>query len=167
MKNTMIKIAAVVIAALMVFSLAACTQGAEKSVDIYALTDEMQSAVEMPAMLSIKKGDGNDKKGFAAISDMDYAKVAEFSLLYAADGTAYELAVIKLADPADMTELERSLKKHIERRAAQYRQYDPAQVSRAESAVTAVHGAYAALIMCDDNAAAKAVFNNAFYTKFQ
>ena len=124
MKNTMIKIAAVVIAALMVFSLAACTQGAEKSVDIYALTDEMQSAVEMPAMLSIKKGDGNDKKGFAAISDMDYAKVAEFSLLYAADGTAYELAVIKLADPADMTELERSLKKHIERRALANRLLD-------------------------------------------
>ena len=134
----------------------------EKQIDTAALTEEMQAAAAWPQMLSVGSGDSSAERGFSAISTLAYDKIEAFSLLYAADGTAYELALIRLKDPSDMPALEQSLKTHIEKRTEQYRYYKPEQVSRAESAAVAVHGSYAALIMCDGNAAVKAVFDKAF-----
>ena len=162
MKKTFMKMTALFAAVLMILSLAACGTPDDKAVDVYALADEMAAAVELPEMLNINKGDSKEVKGFAAISDLDYSKVNEFSLMYSSDGSAYELAVIKLGDASDMKKLEASLKEHIEKRVKQYRQYDAEEVPRAESAVVVTNGAYAALIMCDDTAAAKTVFDKAF-----
>lgn len=132
------------------------------AVDPDALIGRMQEASVLPAMLSIRSGDERAERGFAAISTLAYDKVDSFSLLYAADGSAYELAVIRLKDAADSKALEDSLRAHIDSRVQTYRNYDPTQVSRAGSAVVAVRGSYAALIMCDDSAAVKAVFDKAF-----
>ena len=131
------------------------------AVDTVELLAQMSEACELPKMLSISSGDSREKKGFAAVSDMGYDKVAQYSLSYAEDGSAYELAVIRMKDSADARALEESLKKHIEKRVEQYKYYDAAQVSRAEDATVAVNGAYVALIMCDNNAEAKAIFENA------
>ena len=159
MNRPLLRLAAALLALLMLFGLAACQSGSDNDVDIHAVTDEMRSAAEWPDMLEIRKGDSREQKGFAAISDMDYDKVDDFSLLYAADGSAYELAVIRLKDGSDVKELESSLKRHIDSRVSQYRYYDASQVPRAESAIVAVKGKYAALIMCGDPSAVKAVFD--------
>ena len=137
------------------------TEPAEQ-IDIAALAQKMQAAADWPGMLAVSSGDERAQRGFEAISTLDYGKVDAFSLLYASDGASYELAVIRLKDSADMPALEQSLKKHIETRAETYRYYKPDQVARAESAAVAVHGRYAALIMSSDNAAVKAVFDQAF-----
>lgn len=131
----------------------------DAGIDIYALADEMSAAAKLPDMLSIRSGDDRAEKGFAAISDLGYGKVEAFSLQYAADGSAYELAVIELKDPSDMAALEKSLRTHIENRIQQFRYYDPDEAPRAEGAIAAVSGRYAALIMCDDNSSVKAVFD--------
>lgn len=148
------------LAALLCFALAGCGSGA--TVEPAALLHQMEEAAVLPAMKTVADTDANGERGFAAICDLDYDKVEAYSLLYAADGSAYELAVIRLKDAADIAALEQSLKKHIDNRVAQYRVYKPEQVDRAAGAVVAAHGSYAALIMCDDNAAAKAVFDHAF-----
>ena len=162
MKHKLCAAAALILTVMLLLS--ACSGGGADAakVDVGALTKEMQAAARLPEMLAVRSGDSKAERGFAAISDMDYDKVEAFSLLYAADGSAYELAVIRLKDAADAQALRDSLQKHITKRAEQYRQYDPSQVSRAGGAAVAVHGEYAALIMCDDNAAVKAVFDKAF-----
>jgi len=162
MRKMICSAAALWMAVIMMLSLTACDTPGEKSIDVYALADEMAAAAELPEMLTINKGDSNEEKGFAAISDLDYAKVAAFRLMYASNGSAYELAVIKLTDASDMKKLEESLKEHIEKRVKQYRQYNAEEVPRAEGAAVVTNGAYAALIMCDDTASAKAVFERAF-----
>ena len=159
MNRTFLRAAAALLALLTLFLLAACQSGSADDRDIYALTDDMRSAAEWPELLEIRRGDSREQKGFAAVSDMDYDKVDDFDLLYAADGSAYELAVIRLKDESDIKELESSLKRHIESRVSQYRYYDASQVSRAQSAAVAVKGKCAALIMCDDPSAVKAVFD--------
>ena len=162
MTKTIIRAAAVILAALAILSLAACGNDTSADVDVQKLTDDMRAAARWPELLSIRSGDSREQKGFAAISDMDYERVDDFSLLYAADGSAYELAVIRLKDETDMKELEGSLGSHIESRVSQYRFYDAEQAPRAESAVVVTKGRYAALIMCDDIAAVRTVFEKAF-----
>lgn len=132
------------------------------AVDIDALTRRMQEASDLPVMLTIRSGDERAERGFAAISTLAYDKVESFTLLYAADGSAYELAVIRLKDISDSKALEDTLRAHIDSRVQTYRNYDAAQVPRAEGAVVALHGRYAALIMCDDNPSVRAVFDQAF-----
>lgn len=151
-----------IILALMILLCACGSEASDKAVDLSALTEDMRAATALPAMLSIRSGDERAERGFAAISDLDYDKVDAYSLLYAADGTAYELAVIRLKDEGDSAAMEASLRAHIDSRAETYRTYNPEQVPRAESAVIASHGRYVALIMCDDPAAVKAVFDRAF-----
>lgn len=164
-KSVRVVISAALIMAVL-FLAAGCT-GNRDQVDGESLMQDMLSASELPGMLGSHTGDGKSEMSFAAISDLDYDKVEEFWLYYAADGSAYELAVIKLKSEADMPELEKSLQKHIQTRVKQYEYYDPAEVSRAESAQVAVNGRYAALIMCDDVAAVRAVFDSAFRFGFQ
>ena len=136
--------------------------GSEDNVDINALTEKMSAASSLPEMKTIRSGDERAERGFAAISSLDYDKVDAYCLMYAANGYAYELAVIKLKDEGDCAALQETLKAHIESRAQTFRTYDKEEVARAEGAVVAVHGRYVALIMGDDNAAVKAVFDAAF-----
>ena len=154
----------VLLAALTVCAaLAGCQGAGEKdTVVVSGLTSSMKDASAFPEMLEIKSGDSSAEKGFAAISDTDYASVDDFCLYYAADGSSYELAVIRLKDESGVKALEQALTAHVENRVKQYRYYDPEQVQRAENAVVTTRGRYAALIMCDDPAAVKAVFDSAF-----
>jgi hypothetical protein len=156
-----ISLLSLILVVILTLSLVSCGQSAAPAVDVAALCDEMLSADSFPEMLNIRSGDSREERGFSAISDMDYEKVEAFSLYYAADGTSYELAVICLKDAADMKALEKSLDAHIHTRVEQYRSYDATQVMRAENAVVAVSGRCAALIMCDEPSAVKAVFDRA------
>ncbi len=147
-----------------VTALCACqTSVPEKSdTDIHKLAENMTAAAKMPDMLNACTGDSGAESAFGAISDLEYGKIEEFTLYYAADGTAYELAVIELKSADDMKELEESLKEHIENRVKQYKYYNPEEVPRAEGAAVVSNGRYAALIMCDDVTQVKAIFDAAF-----
>ena len=155
------------------FALAACGTGSSDDtaetvsdptaepaapIDLTILADEMQRAAPWPEMKTATDAGSSAARDFGAISDLSYDRVDAFCLLYASDGTSYELAVIRLKDAVDTPALERSLKKHIESRVEQYRYYMPDQVERAAGAQVVTRGCYAALIMCDDNDAVKAVF---------
>ena len=68
MNRPLLRLAAALLALLMLFGLAACQSGSDNDVDIHAVTDEMRSAAAWPDMLEIRKGDSREQKGFAAAS---------------------------------------------------------------------------------------------------
>ena len=162
------KYLSVIISALVAFATAIAVSGCQSGasnipdIDIHSLAEDMRASTELPDMLSVKTGDDIAESAFGSISDIEYDKIDEYTLFYASDGTAYELAVIKLKSADDMGELEKSLNAHIENRVKQYRYYNPEEAPRAESALVVNNGRYAALIMCDNVAAVKAAFEKAF-----
>ena len=80
---------------------------------------------------------------------MEYNKIHGFFLAYAADGMAYEIAVVQLKDKSDADAMEDSLNEHVQTRVRMYKTYEPEQVDRASSAVVKTIGDCVLLIMSD------------------
>ena len=89
---------------------------------------------------------------------MEYNKIHGFFLAYAADGMAYELAVVQLKDKSDAGAMEDSLNEHVQTRVRMYKTYEPEQVQRAENAVVKTVGDCVLLIMCDSPENAETAF---------
>lgn len=144
------RLACAVCALALALSLGAC--GGEKSdISMYELQKAMLAADEgLPEMLTSGSWEENGEKTFPYLSDLDYNKVQDYFLAYAADGMAYEVAVIRLRDKADVSDAEESLREHLESRVRLYRNYEPEQVKRAESALIKAEGSFVLLIMCDE-----------------
>lgn len=136
-------------AAAMCLSLCACGSQSE-AIDMQALEKSMAEADKsLPEMKISGSWDENAEKAFSYISDMEYNKIRGFFLAYAADGMAYEIAVVQLKDKSDAADLGVSLNKHLESRIQMYKTYEPEQVSRAQGAEIKTIGDCVLLIMCD------------------
>ena len=135
--------------------LSACGGGAEAEPEILRQT-MTDAAPSLPEMLRADDTDENAEELFAHISDMDYGKVSRFFVLYAADGSADEIAAILVKNSADADGARQSLAAHLEDRARLYEQYKPEQLRRIEQAELFVRGRWAVLIVCDEAAAVKA-----------
>lgn len=139
-------------------SLGACG-GESGDVSMYELQKAMLAADPgLPEMLTAGSWEENGEKTFSYLSDLDYNKVRDYFLAYAADGMAYEIAVIRLKDKADASAAADSLREHLEGRVRLYKTYEPEQAERAESAVIKTEGSFVLLIMCG----APAAVGNAF-----
>ena len=136
-----------------------CSCGKTKEISIYELQEKMMKAdVNVPKMLVVSSSDSDAETKFAYLSDIDYSKVSSYFLAYAADGMAYEIAVICLRDKSDISDAKISLRKHLESRVNLYKTYEPTQTRRAEEALIIHRNNYIVLIMCDDTDAVKAAF---------
>ena len=123
-------------------------------ISMYDLRAAMLAAdLALPEMLVASSADKHPEELFKYLSGVDYEKVDGFFLAYAADGMAYEIAVVALKKKSDVSECERSLKKHIEDRVNLYKTYAPAEVTKAARARVATVGRCVALIMCDSQTA--------------
>ena len=130
-------------AVMLALSLCACGEKT-KSIDMQALENSMVSADKtLPEMKVSGSWDENAEKAFSYISDLGYNKIHGFFLAYAADGMAYEIAVVQLKDKSDASAMADSL------RVQMYKTYEPQQVQRAESAVVKTDGDCVLLIMSD------------------
>ena len=115
-----------------------------------ALENSMVSADKtLPEMKVSGSWDENAEKAFSYISDLEYNKIHGFFLAYAADGMAYEIAVVQLKDKSDASAMADSLREHVQSRVQMYKTYEPEQVQRAESAVVKTDGDCVLLIMSD------------------
>ena len=103
----------------------------------------------LPEMKVSGSWDENAEKAFSYISDLEYNKIHGFFLAYAADGMAYEIAVVQLKDKSDASAMADSLREHVQSRVQMYKTYEPQQVQRAESAVVKTDGDCVLLIMSD------------------
>lgn len=136
-------------AVMLSLSLCACGEKT-KSIDMQALENSMVSADKtLPEMKVSGSWDENAEKAFSYISDLEYNKIHGFFLAYAADGMAYEIAVVQLKDKSDASAMADSLREHVRSRVQMYKTYEPEQVQRAESAVVKNDGDCALLIMSD------------------
>lgn len=136
-------------AVMLAFSLCACGEKT-KSIDMQALENSMVSADKtLPEMKVSGSWDENAEKAFSYISDLEYNKIHGFFLAYAADGMAYEIAVVQLKDKSDASAMADSLREHVQSRVQMYKTYEPEQVQRAESAVVKTDGDCVLLIMSD------------------
>lgn len=135
----------------MMLSLSLCACGEKtKSIDMQALENSMVSADKtLPEMKVSGSWDENAEKAFSYISDLEYNKIHGFFLAYAADGMAYEIAVVQLKDKSDASAMADSLREHVQSRVQMYKTYEPQQVQRAESAVVKTDGDCVLLIMSD------------------
>ena len=93
---------------------------------------------------------------------MDYSKVDKYFLDYAQEGTAEEVAVIRVKNSKDVDEAKKSLEKHIQDRISFYKTYDPTQVDRANDAQIFVKDDYAVLIVSDNASEIKKAFEDSF-----
>ena len=133
----------------LVLSLCACSGGA-KQISMYDLEKSMVSADKtLPEMRVTGSWEENAEKAFSYISDLEYNKVSGYFLAYAADGMAYEIAVVQLKDGSDAAAMADSLKAHVDSRVQMYKTYQPEQVQRAEGAVIKTDGSFVLLIMSD------------------
>lgn len=152
------RIICVICALAMCLSVCACGEKTQK-IDMYELQRSMVSADKsLPEMKISGSWDENAEKAFSYISDMEYNKIHGFFLAYAADGMAYELAVVQLKDKSDAGEMEDSLNEHVQTRVRMYKTYEPEQVQRAENAVVKTVGDCVLLIMCDSPENAETAF---------
>ena len=136
-------------AVMLALSLCACGEKT-KSIDMQALENSMVSADKsLPEMKVSGSWDENAEKAFSYISDLEYNKIHGFFLAYAADGMAYEIAVVQLKDKSDASAMADSLREHVRSRVQMYKTYEPQQVQRAESAVVKTDGDCVLLIMSD------------------
>jgi len=136
-------------AVMLALSLCACGEKT-KSIDMQALENSMVSADKsLPEMKVSGSWDENAEKAFSYISDLEYNKIHGFFLAYAADGMAYEIAVVQLKDKSDASAMADSLREHVQSRVQMYKTYEPEQVQRAESAVVKTDGDCVLLIMSD------------------
>lgn len=136
-------------AVMLALSLCACGEKT-KSIDMQALENSMVSADKtLPEMKVSGSWEENAEKAFSYISDLEYNKIYGFFLAYAADGMAYEIAVVQLKDKSDASAMADSLREHVRSRVQMYKTYEPQQVQRAESAVVKTDGDCVLLIMSD------------------
>lgn len=136
-------------AVMLAFSLCACGEKTN-SIDMQALANSMVSADKsLPEMKVSGSWEENSEKAFSYISDLEYNKIHGFFLAYAADGMAYEIAVVQLKDKSDASAMADSLREHVQSRVQMYKTYEPEQVQRAESAVVKTDGDCVLLIMSD------------------
>jgi len=151
------KLSALLLVLALCLSLCAC--GDTKDISIYDLQKTMLAAdSSLPEVKIASSSDTDGKTKFAYLSDLDYNKVSGYFLAYAADGMAYEIAVIALKDKSDLSDAEASLRTHLEGRVNLYKTYEPAQTERAENALIVTRNNCVALIMCDKPEAVKAAF---------
>ena len=151
------------LALLALLALAGCGGSGEPPsapADMEAMQQAMLAAdPSLPDMLSITSQVEDAKKLFTYFSDLDYEKVDGYLLSYSTTGTADEIAVIRVKDPADAGEAKASLERHREDRLKLFQTYGPQEAARVEKGLVTASGPYALLIICDDPEAVSGAFD--------
>lgn len=131
MRLSIKKIVSGILVLSVVFTLAACGGKKEEtgSVDVKALFDQVVAAdTQLPEMKTITSSDADADINFTVLCDIEYDRIAEYYYTYAADGSAPEIAVIRVKDKSDVATLMSKLKEHVQDRQGAMAEYSPEQV---------------------------------------
>ena len=141
--------------------LCGCSKGTQNNVSLFDLKEAMLAATTFGDMAYVSSEDKEAETYLATVSDLDFDKVDAFSITYAKDGkgNADEIVVIRVKNSADTALALATLQAHLKTRQSIYATYDPTQSEKIGKGVTFSKGAYAVLIVSDDNAAVKAAFD--------
>ena len=160
-------ISCVLLAAMLTMTSACGNKGTdnspETSVSISSLQETMLSAdTTLPEMTKVSSEDAQAELNFAYLSDLSYDLVDAYFYAYATEGTAEEIAVIKLKDKNDASAMMKAMHDHIESRQGTFQEYDPEQLSMTEKAVVTREGSYIALIISSKDGLVQKAFESSF-----
>ena len=120
----------------------------------------LEADIELPVMSVVgTDSDGADKL-FEYLAVFDYSKVQGYFFAYAAEGTAEEVALVRLCDEADAPALKKALEEHKKTRVAQFKQYKPEETELAESAKIIDEDRYVLYIACKNPDKVKKAFTD-------
>ncbi len=140
------------------------TASSSKSdISISDLEEKMLAAdTTLPEMTRISSEDEQAELNFTYLTDLSYDMADAYFYAYAADGTAEEIAVIRLKDKNDTAAMMDALHDHIAQRQGTFQEYAPEQVRMTEKAVVTRHGNYVALIISTKNGLVQKAFQSSF-----
>ena len=135
----------------------------DTSVSVSQLQEIMLSADStLPEMTQISSEDEQAELNFTYLSDLSYDLVDSYFYAYASEGTAEEIAVIKLKDKNDAASMMQAMHDHSKSRQGTFQEYDPEQVGMTEKAVVTREGNYIALIISSKNGLIQKAFESSF-----
>lgn len=135
----------------------------DMAVSVLDLQDAMLSAdATLPEMTKVSSEDEQAELNFTYLCDLSYDLVDSYFYAYATEGTAEEIAVIKLKDKNDAAAMMEALHGHIASRQGTFQEYAPEQVSMTEKAVVTREGSYVALIISSKNGLVQKAFSSSF-----
>lgn len=147
---------------------AACTSSGsgdapDASVSMSQLQETMLSAdTTLPEMTKVSSEDKQADLNFTYLSDLNYDLVDSYFYAYATEGTAEEIAVIRLKDKSDVSSMMQSIHEHIKNRQGTFQEYDPEQAVLTEKAVVTRQGNYIAMIISPKNGLVQKAFEASF-----
>ena len=120
----------------------------------------LEADSELPVMSVVNSDSEGAESLFEYLALFDYSKVQGYFFAYAAEGTAEEVALVRLYDEADKTALRKALEEHKKTRVAQFKQYKPEETELAESAKIIDDGVYVLYIACKNPDEVKKAFTD-------
>lgn len=120
----------------------------EGNIAMSDLQDAMLAAdTTLPELVKVSGSDEQAELNFSYLSDLSYDMVDDYFYVYAKDGTAEEIAVIRLKDKGDAAAVMNALHDHITQRQGTFQEYAPEQIEMTERAVVTRQDSYVALII--------------------
>lgn len=116
----------------------------------------------LPEMILVSDTDDQADLNFSYLSDLSYDMVDSYFYAYAKDGTAEEIAAVKLKDKGDVASMMDSLHDHIKQREGTFQEYDPEQLEMVNNAVVTRQGNYITLIISQKNGLVQKAFQESF-----
>lgn len=139
------------------------TETEKNNVTISDLQKNMLAAdTTLPELVIVSDTDEQADLNFSYLSDLSYDMVDSYFYAYAKDGTAEEIAAIKLKDKGDVASMMDSLHDHVKQREGTFQEYDPKQVEMVKNAVVTRQGNYITLIISQKNGLVQKVFQESF-----
>lgn len=139
------------------------TEPNKKSIAISDLQKSMLAAdTTLPEMMIVSDADEQADLNFSYLSSLSYDMIDSYFYAYAKDGTAEEIAVIRLIDKGDAAAMMDSLHEHIKQRKGTFQEYAPEQVEMTQNAVVTRHENYIALIISKKNGMVQKTFEESF-----
>lgn len=160
-------ISCVILAAMLTMVSACGTQDTaeqnEKNIPVLQLQETMLAAdTTLPKMTKVSSDDDQAELNFTYLTDLSYDMVDSYFYAYATEGTAEEIAVIKLKDKSNVSSMMEAMHEHIAQRQGTFQEYAPEQVGMTEKAVVTREGSYVALIISSKNGMVQKAFQASF-----
>lgn len=139
------------------------TEAGKADVAISDLQKNMLAAdTTLPEMVIVSDSTDQADLNFSYLSDLSYDMVDSYFYAYAKEGTAEEIAAIKLKDKDDVASMMDSLHEHVKQREGTFQEYAPDQVEMTKNAVVVRHENYIALIISKKNGLVQKTFQESF-----
>lgn len=148
-----------VLALITALVLTACEGEKEIGISVHDMGEKMLNAGKKLPQMSVVDGDSeNTEDLFLSLSDIDYDKVEDYFYAYSSNGSADEVAVIKLKKSKDADETKESLRSHMQGRRTMFQSYKPEEIETIDNGLVFSNGRYVVLVIAKDSSKIKAEF---------